>query len=291
MTNHNEYGGLKKVLLSHPENVFYSDEKIESEWKNLGFLQPPNLRSAIEEYESFKNVIQEFAEIDVLSIQTDKVSLDGVYCRDASIMTDWGAIICAMGKDNRVDEVEMHNAFYRSKGIPILGTIHAPGTLEGGDVAWINAKTLAVAHSYRTNLSGIEQLKQLLVPRGIEVITVDLPHYKGEQDVFHLMSIFSPITDSIAVVYSPLMPVSFRKELLSRGMDLVEVPDQEFESMGWNVLALDSGHCLMVDGNPVTRARIEQKGIKVMTYSGQNISVFGGGGPTCLTRPLLRESS
>ena len=170
----------------------------------------------------------------------------------------------------------------------MLGTITAPGTLEGGDVAWLDEHTLAVGHTYRTNEEGIKQLTTLLQPLGVEVITVPLPHYKGPEDVFHLMSILSPVDKDLAVVYSPLMPIVFRNLLLKRGYQLVEVPDEEFESMGCNVLALAPRECLMVDGNPKTKAALENAGCKVTVYKGEEISVKGGGGPTCLTRPIYR---
>ena len=171
----------------------------------------------------------------------------------------------------------------------ILGAIQAPGTLEGGDVAWLNEKILAVGHTYRTNLEGIRQLKALLAPHGVEVIVADLPHYKGVQDVFHLMSILSPVDKDLAVVYSPLMPIRFRNLLLDMGYTLLEVPEDEFESMGCNVLAVGPRKCVMVEGNPKTKEALEKAGCEVFTYQGQEISVKGGGGPTCLTRPLLRH--
>ena len=136
---------------------------------------------------------------------------------------------------------------------------------------------------------GIRQLKNLLEPKGVEVIVADLPHYKGASDVFHLMSILSPVDKDLAVVYSPLMPIKFRNELLKRNYELVEVPDEEFESMGCNVLAIAPRECLMVQGNPKTEQALIRAGCKVTSYKGENISVYGGGGPTCLTRPLLRE--
>jgi len=161
--------------------------------------------------------------------------------------------------------------------------------LEGGDVAWLDQKTLAVGHTYRTNEEGIKQLKTLLEPKGIEVLVAELPHYKGENDVFHLMSILSPVDKDLAVVYSPLMPIKFRNELIGRGFQLVEVPQEEFESMGCNVLAIAPRKCIMVAGNPRTREALISAGCDVMEYQGEHISVMGGGGPTCLTRPLLRN--
>lgn len=198
-------------------------------------------------------------------------------------------ILCNMGKEARKDEPRAQKTDFLAHGIPILGTVKAPATLEGGDVAWLDSKTLAVGHSYRTNEAGICQLEQLLKPFGISILVVDLPHHKGISDVFHLMSIFSPVDKDLAVVYSPLMPIPFRKELIQRGFSFVEVPDAEFESMGCNVLAIAPRKCLMVAGNPMTEKALKKTGCEVLTYSGTEISIKGGGGPTCLTRPVMRR--
>jgi N-dimethylarginine dimethylaminohydrolase len=198
-------------------------------------------------------------------------------------------IICNMGKPARTHEPEAEKRAFETNGIKVLGEIKSPGTIEGGDVAWINEHTLAVGHTYRTNEEGISQLKSFLDPLGIELIVADLPHYKGSSDVFHLMSILSPVDQDLAVVYSPLMPIRFRNALLDRGYSLVEVPDSEFESMGCNVLALAPRECLVVEGNPHTRNELEKAGCTVLSYLGTEISVKGGGGPTCLTRPIWRE--
>ena len=193
-----------------------------------------------------------------------------------------------MGKQGRIHEPYAQLEAYKMNNINILGEIKFPGTLEGGDVAWLDQNTLAVGHTYRTNEEGISQLKGLLQPKGIEIIVVELPHYKGKSDVFHLMSLLSPVDKNLAVVYSPLMPIKFRNELLERGFQLVEVPEQEFDSMGCNVLAVAPRDCLMVDGNPITRKLLEDAGASVHIYEGNEISVKGGGGPTCLTRPIDR---
>jgi N-dimethylarginine dimethylaminohydrolase len=214
--------------------------------------------------------------------------MDSIYCRDASIATDMGMIICNMGKAARKNEPHAEKKAFEDNGIPVLGCITGPGTLEGGDVAWLDEKTLAVGHTYRTNEEGIRQLKLMLQPLGVEVIIVPLPHYKGPDDVFHLMSILSPVDKDLAVVYSPLMPISFRNLLLERGYRLVEVPDKEFENMACNVLALAPSECLMLDNNPKTKKALEEAGCKVLVYPGKEISIKGGGGPTCLTRPIAR---
>ena len=194
-----------------------------------------------------------------------------------------------MGKEQRRAEPRNHQRIYEALGIPILGRIESPGTLEGGDVAWIGNNTLAVGHSYRTNLAGIEQLKGFLIPCGIEVVVVQLPHFRGPSDVFHLMSILSPLDRDLAAIYSPLMPIAFRNRLLEMGYDFVEVPEVEFDSQGCNILATGPGQCIIPKGNPITEQALRDAGCQVTAYSGDEISVKGGGGPTCLTRPLRRR--
>lgn len=287
-TAHSEYLKLASVLIKPVSNAFRSDQFISEQWQQLNFLDKPNFQTAVKEYKEFENLLKsKHTEVLHLAENVD-LSIDSVYCRDASIATDFGMIICHMGKDDRKQEPEDQKAFYIKNNIPILGEIVFPGTLEGGDVAWLDKTTLAVGHTYRTNENGIEQLKKLLEPHGVRVFVVELPHYKGPSDVFHLMSIFSPVAEKLAVVYSPLMPIYFRNELLNRGYDLVEVPEKEFDSMGCNVLAIGSKKCIMLKGNPVTEQRLKDHGCEVFTYNGEHISVMGGGGPTCLTRPLKR---
>jgi N-dimethylarginine dimethylaminohydrolase len=193
-----------------------------------------------------------------------------------------------MGKPQRAWEPAAQREAYDAWGVPVLGTIRAPGRLEGGDVVWLDHRTVAVGRGYRTNDAGIAQLREILGSDIDELIEVPLPHWRGPSDVFHLMSILSPIDENLAVVYSPLMPVPFRERLVARGTAFVEVPEGEFDSMGANVLALSPRRCLMVAGNPRTRALLEAAHVDVLVYSGQEISLKGGGGPTCLTRPIGR---
>lgn len=288
-TIHNEYGRLESVLLCNTQTAFRSSENIRNQWKSLNFLEMPDFKKAQEEYTGFTDLLaKQHAQLHWLGAN-DPLSLDALYCRDASIATDYGLILCNMGKDNRKPEPMVQAEFFKGQQLNILGVIEAPGTLEGGDVAWIDQDTLAVGMGYRTNESGIAQLRKLLSPNGIRVIEVDLPHYRGPEDVFHLMSVFSPVDKDLAVVYSPLMPVRFRNELLERGYELVEVPDEEFESLGCNVLAIAPRTCIMAAGNPKTKSLLEDSGCVVHTYEGVEISLKGGGGPTCLTRPLVRS--
>jgi len=289
MTAHSEYGILKKVFIKSLEAAFRNQKLIDDQWEDLHYLGRPDFEQSKTEYQEFESLLKSAGSEVFYFSENETVSMDSMYCRDATIVTDHGVIICNMGKGQRLPEPNACQIDYEKHGIPILGTITAPGTIEGGDVAWLDKKTLAIAHGYRTNDDGFRQMKELLNPIGVELIQVDLPHYKGIGDVFHLMSIFSPVDKHKAVVYSPLMPVRFREELLRRKTSLIEVPEEEFESMGCNVLAIAPSHCLMVKGNPITKQRLEEAGCTVHEYAGQDISVKGGGGPTCLTRPLLRE--
>tara|TARA_R110002073_G_scaffold103234_2_gene233740 strand:+ start:40404 stop:41285 length:882 start_codon:yes stop_codon:yes gene_type:complete len=287
-THHSEYLKLTSVFIKSAKEAFQSDNLLENQWKELNYLSKPDFNSALNEYENFESIFRH-NKIDVHYFPSDsKVKMDSIYCRDASIATDFGVIICNMGKEGRIHEPKAQLEVYKRSRINVLGQIQEPGTLEGGDVAWLDTETLAVGNTYRTNDEGIKQLKNLLEPKGIEVIVADLPHYQGKEDVFHLMSILSPVDKDLAVVYSPLMPIRFRNELLKRGFQFVEVPEDEFESMGCNVLAISPRNCVMVAGNPKTQKLLEKTGCKVTAYSGNEISVKGGGGPTCLTRPFIR---
>jgi len=179
-------------------------------------------------------------------------------------------------------------AHFEARAIPVAGAIGGSGLLEGGDFIWLDEHTCAVASGYRTNAEGIRQLSALLGPR-VQVEVVALPHHRGPDECLHLMSVISPLDADLALVFSPLMPVTFREWLLERGIDLVEVPDNEFDPfMGCNVLALAPRRCLVIDGNPETRMRLEAAGCETVSYPGSEISIKGGGGPTCLTRPLVR---
>lgn len=288
ITAHSETGKIKSLFIKKVQQAFISNAHIEQHWKQLNYLGKPDINIAIEEYKNFESILQQHGATIYYLPEDETVNMDSIYCRDAAIATDKGMIICNMGKQARIQEPLAEKKAFEVNGIAVLGSITAPGTVEGGDVAWLDEHTLAVGYTYRTNEEGIRQLTALLQPLGVQVITVNLPHYKGPSDVFHLMSILSPVDANIAVVYSPLMPIVFRNLLLQRGYKLVEVPDEEFESMGCNVLALEPGVCLMVDGNPKTKASLEQAGCKVIVYKGEEISVKGGGGPTCLTRPVQR---
>ena len=288
-TSHSDIGRIHSLFIKNVQQAFISDEHVDQNWKGLNYLGKPDLKIGLSEYQSFQSILEKYCT-EIYSLpEDDSVNMDSIYCRDAAIATNKGMIICRMGKSARSNEPDAEKKAFEARGIPVLGAITGSGTLEGGDVAWLDEYTLAVGHTYRTNMEGISQLISMLKPLGVEVIPVHLPHYKGPADVFHLMSILSPVDKDLAVVYSPLMPIVFRDLLLQRGYGLIEVPKEEFESMGCNVLALAPRECLMVDGNPMTKIALENAGCRVLLYHGEEISIKGGGGPTCLTRPILRQ--
>ena len=285
----NEVGRLTRVAVKHPRDAFVDAATIGQQWQELRFTAPPDLDRASREHDRFVEALRAAgAEVHLLP-KDDRTTLDSIYVRDASIVSAKGIVLCNMGKPQRVEEPAAQERAFNAGGVPVkvCGRIEPPGRVEGGDVIWLDSRTFVVGRGYRTNADGIEQLRAILGP-GVDVIEVPLPHWRGQQDVMHLMSLISPVDDDLAVVYSPLLPIPFREWLLERGVRFVEVPDDEFDTMGTNVLALGPRRCLMLSGNPKTRAALERAGADVAEYEGTEISVKGSGGPTCLTRPLQR---
>jgi len=283
-----DVGALKSVVLKHVRDAFVDQAAIDAQWRELGYLERPDLERALAEYDAFTALLQR-SGVDVYFLPRDeRTGLDSAYARDSSVVSDRGVILCSMGKRQRRGEPAAVGDAFRTMGIPVHGGIEGEGLLEGGDVVWLAPDTLAVGRGYRTNDEGIRQLRELLGDSIRELVVVPLPHWRGSGDVFHLMSVLSPLDHDLALVYSPLLPVPFRETLLQRGIELVEVAEEEFEAMAGNVLALAPRRCLMMQGSPLTKGRLEEAGVEVETYAGEEISAKGGGGPTCLTRPLLR---
>ena len=281
---------VKRILLKHPRDAFLSQQKINSESKKLNYPSPPDLDLAIKQYDLFVKLIKSFGSEVYFLPADNNTSLDSIYTHDPCTMTNNGLIVCNMGKLKRSTEPDHLKRFFQSINIPIIGKIESPGTLEGGDIVWINKHTVAVGEGYRSNSEGINQFKKLLGKQAKEIIPVALPHWEGPNDCLHLMSNLSPIDENLFLVYSRLLPVSFIKYLLDHKIKLIEVPDEEYYSMGCNVLAMGKGKVIMLEGNPITQKRLEAEGVKVKTYNGSEISIKGAGGPTCLTRPFLRSS-
>ena len=279
---------IKKILIKHPQNAYINQSKIETESASLNYLGVPDYEIACSDYNNFLNLISTLdIEVHSLPIYQD-TTLDSIYTHDPCVISDKGIILCNMGKKDRVHEPHAVKEYFESINVPILGHIENPGKLEGGDVVWIDTKTLAIGEGYRSNRYGIEQLKAILGDLVEEIITVPLPHWNGKNDCLHLMSNLSPLDHNLFLIYPRLLPVSFVQFLVDRKIELIEVPDSEYNSMGCNVLAVGHRKVIMVDGNPITKNILEKKDLKVFTYNGSEISLKGAGGPTCLTRPFLR---
>ncbi len=284
----NNWGVLKKVAVRRPQDSFVSDTKLDAEWKDLNYHSRPDLQNSIREFEAVEAVLKA-AGAEVIALPAaDGLTLDAIYTHDALVVTPRGLVKPRMGKPQRRREAEVNGAALEKLGISVAGEISGDGKVEGGDLVWIDRQTLLAGVGYRTNLEGVRQL-QALCGSEVEVKWFDLPHYKGRPDVFHLMSVLSPLDRDLAVVYPPLMPVRLVEFLEKRGIEFLEVPEAEFPSMGCNVLALGPRHAMMVDGNPETLKRMKAKDVRVEVINGADICRKGEGGPTCMTRPLVRN--
>ena len=284
-----EIGSLQKILLKHPRESFINQENIDRQWEKLHYLDRPDFQGVMKEYEAFESCLKKFSS-QLFYLPGDNVTgLDSVYIRDPLIMINQGAILGNMGKTQRLGEPASVAKFLESLHIPIIGTIAGDGTLEAGDVVVWDTRTIMVGHSYRTNCEGIRQFRELAEDYIEEFITVPLPHWRGPDDILHLMSLISPIDHDLAVVYPPLLPVSFLEWMDDRGVRMIQVPDSEFSTMACNILTLAPRRCVMIAGNPETRKKLEFEGVEVMEFPGEELCKKGGGGPTCLTRPLHRS--
>ena len=280
---------IRRVLIKSPENAYKNQVNIDSQYQDLNYFGKPDFVRSLEDYESFRSILKK-SGVEIHDLPADDItSLDSIYTHDPCLISNSGVVLCSMGKILRKKEPEMISKYFKSLNIPIIGKISPPGKLEGGDIVWIDNRTVAVGVGYRSNLEGIAQLKEILSDDVDEIIPVHLPHWTGPSDCLHLMSNISPIDRDLFLVYSKLLPVSFREYLLDRGIKLLEVPDDEYESMGCNVLAIAPKKVIMIEGNDVTKNLLEKEGVDVSTYPGLEISYKGAGGPTCLTRPFLRE--
>lgn len=284
----NMVGPLRSVVVKRPKEAFRSSAAIETEWKALNYLRPPDLPIATHQHREFVSLLEDAgAEVRCLPA-AEGAGLDSVYVRDPVLITDAGAVILQTGKSARRREGPAIAETFRNWGIPILGKVDGPGTAEAGDMVWLDARTLLVGRGFRTNAAGIEQLTALLQPLGIRVVSVHLPYWNGAAEVLHLMSFLSPLDTDVALVYRKPLPVTVFELLSERRIRIVDVPGEEYESMGCNVLALSPRNVVMASGNPVTRSRLEAAGCQVAEFDGSEICLPGGGGPTCLTLPLER---
>ena len=287
-------GALQRVLVCSPRIAGWNQPEHAARWRDLGFHHAPNFAEAQSQHEALCREL-EAAGAEVLDAPpAPDLSLDAVYAHDASLATDFGLIVMRPGKANRVPEGRNHGSFCTRLGIPTLAKIVAPGTSEAGDILWLEGKapggkTLLVGHGYRTNAAGITQLRDLLAPRGVEVLSAPLPYGPGPSACLHLMSLISLLDEQTALVDLPWLAVETVELLQSRGYKFVQIDESERDTLACNVLALGENRLLAIDENRNTNARLRQAGFDVRTFPGSELCINGSGGPTCLTRPLLRS--
>lgn len=280
---------LKRVLVKRPEEAFESQKRIDAQWQSLDYLARPDYHRAVDEHRRFTSLL-EAAGAEVAYLPADgRTGLDALYTQDpvASVI-DQGVILGRMGKDARKGEPDALADWFAGAGIPVAGRIEPPGSVEGGDVVWLKDNLVVIGLTYRTNGEGIRQFQELLQPRSIDVVAVPMVHWDGPGAVLHLMSVISLLDTDLAVVYERLLPIPFREMLTALGIGLVAVPDEEYDSLGCNVLAVGPRHVIVRNGNPVTVDRMRKAGCRVEAFDGDHICYAGSGGPTCLTRPILR---
>ena len=272
---------LRRVLVRPP------DEESLTSWAEYGWRASPDPSRLRAEHEQFCASLGDFGAEVVVGRTRVAGDPDAIYAHDTSLVSDNGAIVLRPGKELRRGEVPAAAADLRAAGVPVIATLDDPACAEGGDIVWLDEQTLLVGWSYRTNGPGIAALQDALP--GIDVVVLDLPHHRGAGSVLHLMSVISMLDRDLALVYPPLAPVRLLELLSERGVDTIEVPHEELETLGPNVLALAPRVALAADGNPQTRLRLERRGVTVSVYASRELAK-GDGGPTCLTRPLLRQA-
>jgi dimethylargininase len=271
---------LQRVLVRPPRAAGFAN------WRSYGWRDEPDAARLDAEHEAFCEALAQGGAEVVLAETPVPDDPDAIYVFDPAILCDRGAIVLRPGKQGRQVECDVIVADFEQAGVPVVARLNEPELADGGDTIWLDEETLLVGRGYRTNDDGIHALQAALPD--VKVLAFDLPHLHGNDVVLHLLSLLSPLDDDLVVAYLPLLPVRLVQLLCELEIQIVEVPDDEFETMGPNVLALAPRVALALEGNNETRRRLERAGVEVSVYEGNEISRKGDGGPTCLTRPLLR---
>ena len=285
-TDERAFGGqtlvapLRRVLVRAP------DPTALARWREFGWLAEPDPAVAAEQHEALCELLRGAGAEVVYAGSDVGEDPDAVYVFDPVIVSDRGALLLRPGKEGRRGEPSAIAEDLRALGVPVAFEMAEPATAEGGDTMWLDQRTLLVGRSYRTNDAGIRALGQALA--GVEVLAFDLPRLRGPDACLHLLSLLSPLDDDLVVAYPPLMPIRLLELFAERGIAIVEVPEEEFDSLGPNVLALAPRVAVALENNPGTRRRMESAGVDVSVFEGSEIAHKGEGGPTCLTRSLLR---
>ncbi len=285
-------GQLRRVMVCSPRSAGWpgggAGTPARVSWRDLGFRHQPDFDTAQKQHEALCHQLESAGAEVVHLPAAPGLSLDAVYTHDLSLATDCGLIVMNPGKPNRVPEAQHHREFCQGLGIPVLGEIKPPATTEAGDMVWLDSKTLLIGHGYRTNAAGITQMCALLAPKGVEVLSAPLPYGPGPSACLHLMSLISLLDEETALVDLPWLAVETVELLRARGYEFVEINSSERDTLACNVLSLGRKRLLALQENTKTNDRLRKAGFDVRTFPGSELCINGSGGPTCLTRPLLR---
>jgi N-dimethylarginine dimethylaminohydrolase len=285
---HSMVAPLKRVLVCSPRVAGWNQPESVARWRELGFHHAPDFSRAQSQHDALcRELDLAGAEVIELSSSAD-ISLDAAYAHDASQATDFGLILMRPGKPNRVVEGPHQGSFCGQLGIPTFAEIASPGSTEAGDIVWLDSKTLLIGHGYRTNAAGITQMRAILAPKDVNVISAPLPYGPGPAACLHLMSLISLLDEHIALVDLPWLAVETVELLKSRGIEFIEIDYSERDTLACNVLSLGGKRLLAIEENRKTNDKLRAAGFDVRTFPGSEICINGSGGPTCLTRPLLR---
>jgi N-dimethylarginine dimethylaminohydrolase len=282
MTIQNGYGTLRRVYV-RPPHV----EDVDA-WRDYGWRARPEPAAMQAEHAAFRQALADAGAELVIGERPVAGDLDAQFAYDPTIMTDDGVILLRSGKEGRRREPEVVEADLNEAGIPTAGRLEGDALADGGDMFFLDERTLLMGISYRTNPQAVKQLTAMLEPRGIDLIAFDMPHFHGPGECLHLMSSISPLDADLVLVYLPLTPVRLLSLLSERGIAVVEVAEEDFDTLGPNVLAVAPRSVLAIEGNDRTNENLRAAGVEVRTFVGANICTIGDGGPTCLTRPLDR---
>ncbi|HTX28653.1 MAG TPA: arginine deiminase family protein [Streptosporangiaceae bacterium] len=272
------FAPMRRVLLRRPS--------VTGDFAAAGWRTPdPVLLDR--QHEAFGQLLTDLGcEVEVVPPVDGLV--DAIYIRDPGLVTGAGAVLFQMTKPARAAEPEHLGDALCGTGVPVVARLTGAARADGGDFIWLDERTMLVGRSYRTNAEAVRQLTQIFAAEGARLESVDLPHHRGPEHVLHLMSLVSPVAGDLAVVFPPLAPVALMQALADRGIRVIPVNPDEYETMACNVLAVEPRRVVTVAGNPRTRAALESAGCEVHQYAGSDISVKGDGGPTCLTAPIWR---
>jgi N-dimethylarginine dimethylaminohydrolase len=286
---HSMTGELLRVMVCPPGNAGWDIPGKAAAWRELGFQHAPDFAAAQSQHEILCELLSEGGAEVVCLPATESLTLDAVYTHDASLATDYGLVLMNPGKKSRVAEAQAHANFCGQLGIPVFGEIGLPGTSESGDIVWLDSQTLLIGDGYRTNKAGIEQMRSLLSAKNVKVLSAPLPYGPGPSACLHLMSLMSMLDEQTILVDLPWLAVETVELLKARGLRLIEIDYSERDTLACNVLALGQRRLIAIEENARTNQRIRDAGFDVRTFPGSEICINGAGGPTCLTRPLLRR--